>query len=95
MTYTLKQAIEQAEILGDGSRKEMLTTVQKGELEVLWDEKQGFFVVFQKEKNQQVLTRLMEVNPDVRMVTPYMFLHMDQESLTAIVMHGAVHRLIS
>lgn len=96
--YTLKQAIELAEILGDKEQKasleRMLKKTTKGAIEHLWDEEQGFFIsgenrqiswasqvwlvlagVFGEEKNQQILTKLMEVNPRVNMVTPYMYHH--------------------
>lgn len=99
LIYTLKQAVEIAQILKDEKREaELNAMIRKtvgGAKTHLWDEEKGFFVsgakrqvswasqvwlvlagVFSAEKNRKLLKHLLEVNPKINMVTPYMHHHL-------------------
>lgn len=96
LIYTLKQACHLAKTLEDKKRliqlEHMLSKVEQGARETLWDFEKGFFVsgksrqvswasqiwlvlaqVFEKEKNKEILARLLEVRPKTKLVTPYAY----------------------
>lgn len=99
LLYALKQARCLARILDTREQEQqlddMVRKAEAGAKEILWDEKEGFFVsghdrqiswasqvwlilagVFSAEKNREILCRLLEVKPEVKMVTPYMHHHL-------------------